>query len=171
MLMPQPIAGSDEFILAMRQFPAAVGIITSGDLARPCGLTATAIMSLTADPPQIAVAVNRNASAYPIFMETGIFCVNLLTTAQTGVAQLFSSADRREERFASGQWHSLATGAPVLDGSLLSLDCTLETALQFSSHALLVGQVAAIAIGDDSAPLLYMQRQWAGLLPQANLAA
>ena len=39
------------FKLAMRRFPAAVSVITSADQSRRHGMTATAVTSLSLDPP------------------------------------------------------------------------------------------------------------------------
>ena len=56
-------SASDElretFKLALRRFPAAVSVITSADQDRRHGMTATAVTSLSLDPPSLIVCINQ----------------------------------------------------------------------------------------------------------------
>ena len=61
-------SASDElretFKRALRRFPAAVSVITSADQDRRHGMTATAVTSLSLDPPSLIVCINQvNAAA------------------------------------------------------------------------------------------------------------
>jgi flavin reductase len=156
---------SKEFISAMRQFSAAVNIITTGDGSERAGLTATAVLSLTAEPPQIAIAVNHTASAYPLLSRSGRFCVNTLAAGQEDLAARFAGPVKGEERFAEGEWLTLATGAPALSGALVNFDCRTERAVDFSTHTLFIGEVMAIQRGTPAKPLLFVDGNWASLLP------
>jgi flavin reductase len=156
---------SSQFIAAMRQFSAAVNIITTGNDIQRAGLTATAVFSLTAEPPQIAIAVNHTASAYPLLVESGCFCVNTLGAGQEDLARRFAGPIKGEARFEEGNWSTLASGAPVLSGALINLDCVTEQTVDFSTHTLFIGRVEAIALDNPAKPLLFVDGQWASLLP------
>ncbi|NGM89049.1 flavin reductase family protein [Parapusillimonas sp. SGNA-6] len=155
----------EEFIAAMRRFPGAANLITTGMGESRAGLTATACMSLTADPPQIGVAINRNASAYPALIRNGRFCVNSLACEQQELASRFAGPIKGAERFASGEWSTLVTGAPVLEGAVVNLDCEVSDTLELSTHTLIVGKVVAARHRPDLSSLLYVDGDWASLLP------
>lgn len=154
-----------EFIAAMRRFPGAANLITTGTGDSRAGLTATACMSLTAEPPQIGVAINRSASAYPALIKNGQFCVNSLACEQQELATRFAGPIKGAERFAAGQWSTLATGAPVLDGAVVNLDCEVSDTLELSTHTLIVGKVVAARHRPELCSLLYVDGDWASVLP------
>jgi flavin reductase (DIM6/NTAB) family NADH-FMN oxidoreductase RutF len=156
---------SDTFVSAMRNFSAAVNVITTGTGDNRAGLTATAVFSLTAEPPQVAVSVNHNASAYPELKRNGFFGINTLGAHQEAVARRFAGGAKGLARFENSEWFDLATGAPLLAGALVNLDCRTEQAIDFSTHTLFVGRVEALRVEKASKPLLFVDGQWASLLP------
>src|SRR5690349_10286801 len=104
------------FRLAMRQLASAVTIVTSG--SGPCrrGLTATAVCSLSADPPSLLVCINKQTECHEIIRQNGHFCVNALGADDEGLAGRFAGRDGSHglSRFSAGSWTELVTGAPVL---------------------------------------------------------
>jgi flavin reductase (DIM6/NTAB) family NADH-FMN oxidoreductase RutF len=153
------------FVEAMRRFPAAVNVVAADHGGERVGFTATAVMSLTADPPQIAVAMNKGVSGFATLMSSGAFCVSTLATQHAGIASRFAGEVKGAERFAMGDWGALATGAPALGDAVLNLDCRIVQTVEFSSHLLLVGKVEEVRSAQDQKPLLYINGAWAGLLP------
>lgn len=154
----------EEYMGAMRQFPAAVSLITTGSGEARAGLTATAVMSLTAEPPQIGIAVNKTTSAYPSIRANGVLCVNTLAAHHAELAGRFAGAVKGIERFATGRWATMVTGAPALEDALISLDCTVTSEVDLGTHTLFVGRVEAIAMQPELRPLLFVDGDWAGLL-------
>ena len=66
------------FKKGMRHLAASVTLITTRHRDLRGGLTATAVCSVSAEPPQILVCVNKTASAHDPIGEAGFFCVNIL---------------------------------------------------------------------------------------------
>src|SRR3954452_2763735 len=90
-----------EFKTVMRQVVSSVAIVTSRAGRIRNGLTATAVCSVSAEPPTMLICVNRRASAERIIAESGVFAINFLTQDQHRIARLFSTSKlRAEERFA-----------------------------------------------------------------------
>ena len=156
---------SKQFVQAMRMFPGAANIITTGSGDDRAGFTATACMSLTADPPQIGVAVNRSVSAYPALVRNGTFCVNTLASSQHELAAHFAGPVKGAARFLKGNWSVLQTGAPALEDAVVNLDCVLADRLELSTHTLFVGRVVAARQRTDAVTLLYVNGDWASYLP------
>lgn len=162
------VVTSSQFIAAMRHFPAAVNVVTASDGGVRAGFTATAVMSLTAEPPQVVVAVNKDVSGLPNLLSAGHFCVSTLSSHHAEIASRFAGKVKGTERFMTGEWTTLTTGSPALADAVVNLDCRIIQTIEFSSHHLVVGQVEAIRKNDDQKPLLYMDGNWASLLPGSD---
>lgn len=144
-----------DFKAAMRQVTSPVGVVTARAGALRNGLTATAICSVTANPPTILVCVNRDASAEKLIAASNAFAVNFLTDEQHQIARLFSTSKlESEQRFAMGEWTALATGAPVLDGCVASFDCRVEGSSEIGTHRVYFGRVVGMCSLDKDG-LLY----------------
>jgi flavin reductase (DIM6/NTAB) family NADH-FMN oxidoreductase RutF len=155
----------------MRQLAAAVTVVTATHDGARNGLTATAVMSVSAEPPRITVAVNQSASALPMLLAAGRFAVNVLRYDQDAIASRFASSKvKGEERFAQADWTSLETGAPVLEDAAASFDCVIEHAYEVGTHLLLIGDVRALRVNPGEHPLLFLDGAWASLI-QANQTA
>jgi flavin reductase (DIM6/NTAB) family NADH-FMN oxidoreductase RutF len=155
----------DEFRQMMRLHPAAVTIITTGATPNRTGLTATAVMSLSADPVSIVCAVNRSAYTYVKIVENKVFSVNTLAHHQVELAKAFSgqTGQSGEARFGDDDWITLESGAPVLKGAVMSLDCELLQVIDSGTHALIIGKVLAGKRAPEHAPLIYVDGSWASV--------
>ena len=99
----------------MAMLASAVNVVTTGGPAGLAGFTATAVSSVTDQPPTLLVCMNRASYAHPVFAGNAALCVNVLASDQQSVSGLF--ADRKvtmEERFARVGWRALETGSPAL---------------------------------------------------------
>lgn len=161
----------EQYRQGMRQLAAAVSVITAQHCGARNGLTATAVMSVCADPPRLAVAVNRNASALPFLVGAGTFAVNVLRYDQDAIATNFATSKvKGEARFEGANWGVLATGSPVLDGAAATFDCRIASTTEVGTHLLIIGDVQALQVSPNDRPLLYLDGTWASLI-QANSAA
>ena len=115
------------FKQGMRQLVGAVTLITTRDATQRRGMTATAVCSLSAEPPSLLVCINRTAEAHDVILSGRCFCMSLLSYSQQSLAESFAGRDgsKGEERFERGKWGVLATGAPYLEDSLAAFDCAL----------------------------------------------
>jgi flavin reductase len=145
-----------DFKLGMRRLASGVVLIATECDGERFGLTATAVMSISADPPTLMICVNRSASAHEALSRSGCFTVNLLGGEDRAIADLFSSSKHRAQRFSDREWGRLTTGAPVLLGSLASFDCRIVQTLPSPSHTLYFGEVIDLKMfTDEINPLLY----------------
>jgi flavin reductase len=163
--LPIESVPQESFKRAMALHAAAVCLVTSIDETGPCGLTATAVMSLTVDPPQVGVSLARSSRTLGVIMAEGYFCVNLASAEQRAVAERFASRNNEYDRFANLPWRPLATGAPAIDEAAYSLDCKLSRAISIDTHVLLVGRVIALRVAVEREPLMYAARRWSRCKP------
>jgi len=146
------------FKKGMRHLAASVTLITTRHRGQRGGLTATAVCSVSADPPQLLVCVNKTASAHDPIGEAGLFCVNILAPAHRKIAERFAGMDGVEgdERFRDmGAWRELTTGAPVLEGCPVSFDCKLVTRVSAGTHTIYIGEIIDLTLDANATPLLY----------------
>lgn len=155
------------YIHGMRQLAAGVTLITTCHDGRRAGLTATSVCSLTAEPPQLLVCVNRRVQAHDIVHESGNFAVNLLASDQRPLAEAFSGATGilGEDRFDRAHWTTLVTGAPVLGSCLACFDCRVAEAVGASTHTIFIGQVEAVVVEAEREPLVYVEGDYGLIAP------
>ena len=146
------------FRAAMRELAGGVTIITADGPAGPRGLTATAVCSVSAEPPTLLVCVNRASEGHAAIRAAGAFCVNVTAAEHRPLAEHFAGRGgvRGAERFRLGRWGVLATGAPVLDDALSAFDCRVVQTIDHGTHTVFLGAVlAARTAGPQRAALLY----------------
>ena len=152
---PVVAVDSGDFREGMRQLAAGVTIVTTSIGDQRIGLTATAVCSLSAEPPMLLACVNREAGAHDPALQSRVFCVNVLSAQHLDLATQFASSERVAERFTTGEWGTLETGAPVLMDALASFDCLLGQTLRAETHTVLTGRVQAVRTDAAQEPLLY----------------
>jgi flavin reductase len=106
---------SNNYKRGMRRLASAVSIITTQIEGKPAGMTATAVCSLTAEPPMLLICVNKVAASHALIRKAGRFTVNCLSRGDLGVAQQFS-VGHMISRFQMGAWRVLSTGGITFNG-------------------------------------------------------
>lgn len=149
----------------MRTFASAVTIVTvrAGDVI--WGITATAVCSLSLRPPLLVVCVNSGCRTHALITRTRIFAVNLLHEGQWELAERFAGRHPEStDRFRGVPWHTVTTGAPVLNDCLGYLDCSVVVVHDGGDHSIFVGGVEAAALIGAGQPLIYYQGTYLHLL-------
>lgn len=161
------------FRSAMRELAAGVTIVTSGVGLHRRGLTATAVCSLSVEPPTLLACINREAECHRVILEHGMFCVNVLGAASEALAARFAGRDgvRGAERFLHGDWGTLTTGAPVLGNAVAAFDCSLLEVLDGGTHSICIGRVEAVAVGASQPALVYRAGLFAHVHPAGAVAS
>ena len=145
---------------AMARLGAAVHLITSDGPGGRAGFTASAVCSVTDTPPTLLVCLNRSASVFDAFAANQVLCVNTLAHGHENMSNIFGGQTPMEERFALGTWSALETGAPVLDGAVVSFDCRVAQTVSVGTHDILFAEVVAVSRGTGTAGLFYYDRKY-----------
>jgi flavin reductase (DIM6/NTAB) family NADH-FMN oxidoreductase RutF len=147
-----------EFAAALGQYAAGVCLLTVQDGIDDVGTTVTSVMSVSATPPLVAVGLT--AAGYPaeVLEEAGSCALTVLAAEHAIVASRFSSAGRPSARhlLESVPWTRAAgSGAIVLSGGLVAVDCRLERLVEADDHVLALLRVEDVLPGNSAAaPLL-----------------
>jgi len=146
---------------AMSRLGAAVHVVTSAGPAGRTGFTATAVASVSDAPPTLLVCLNRRSISAPLLNANRVFCVNTLRAGEEDIADLFAGrTGNRDERFASGEWMTLATGSPVLASAVVAFDCRVSEIKSVGSHDVIFGVVEAVRLGGAGEALVYHERAY-----------
>lgn len=149
-----------EYRDAMARLGAAVNIVTTDGPGGLAGFAATAVCSVTDDPPTLLVCLNRASSAYPAVTANQVLCVNTLSHSHEGLSRRFGGKTPVKERFEGASWSVLETGAPALDDALISLDCKVRTISDGGTHDILICEVLAIKENEGGQALIYFDRRY-----------
>lgn len=152
---------------ALRSLAAGVTIITFRDeRGEPAGMTASAVCSVSLEPPQVLACVNKASRSFAAIDASRRFGVSVLNEGQRAIAEFCArpAADKRLD----ARWidRRLPVDAPAaIAGALCHLDCTVGAGLDAGTHAIVVGRVEAILLGDDAGPLTYFRGAYRQLDP------
>ena len=145
-----------DFKKAMRRLAATVTIISTADVnGNRFGMTATAVNSLTMEPPSLLICVNHNASIHAPLLGRGRFCVNVLATEHEELVSAFSGRLTGEERFTVGAWQHDETGVPYLENAQCSLICNVDRVVPYATHSVVIGRVTTVRVAEGIRPLIF----------------
>lgn len=147
---------------AMARLGAAVNVITTSGANGPRGFTASAVCSVTDDPPTLLLCVNRTSDSHDPLKSNGVLCVNTLGASQEELSGLFAGATGLQgaERFRFGSWTTLSTGCPVLEDAIVSFDCRIVDVTEVGTHTVFFAEVEAIKLGAKHEGLIYFGRAY-----------
>jgi flavin reductase (DIM6/NTAB) family NADH-FMN oxidoreductase RutF len=158
-------AVGEDFRSAMRHLASGVSVITTGQGEQRTGMTATSVSSLSMEPPSLIVCIDRTSTTLRAMRENRTFGVNFLTSRHRDVANRFAGRDgiSGAARYHGSEWITLVTGAPLLADALAAIDCTIDTIMEWSTHAVVVGRVEAIHQPGGAHALVHWRRGYLDL--------
>jgi flavin reductase (DIM6/NTAB) family NADH-FMN oxidoreductase RutF len=146
---------SDDFKSALQLWASGVTVVTTqSEKFGVQGMTVSAFSSVSVNPPLVLVCINDAADTGRGIEESQCFAVNVLTTEQQDSSNEFAGGTSQEQRFANTDWSAGVTGAPLLNKSLMSLDCTVVEKVRAGTHWIIIGEVQACECRSGE-PILY----------------
>ncbi|KEA62856.1 4-hydroxyphenylacetate 3-monooxygenase, reductase component [Marinobacterium lacunae] len=146
---------------AMAQLAAAVNVVTTQGEQGTCGLTATAVCSVSDTPATLLVCINRNSDTNTVFKGNGRLCVNICNAGQEEVSRHFAGMTglSMAERFDLDLWEQGAVlSQPMLKASLASLEGRIVDIAEVGSHSVLYVELDNIVVREVQDALLYFNR-------------
>ena len=150
----------EQFRATMRQYPATVTIITANDGIRDHGMTATAVTSVSMEPPSMMICLNNRTLLHAMLQSQPFFAVNVLGHAHPEMSEAFSGKVEAKDRFKSGGWVRDEMGMMVLPDSHATVVCSRVAAMPFGTHSIFIGQVMRARVDSDGRPLLYQDAKY-----------
>jgi 3-hydroxy-9,10-secoandrosta-1,3,5(10)-triene-9,17-dione monooxygenase reductase component len=148
------VSGLDQarFREVLGHFATGVTIVTACEDGVPVGFSCQSFSALSLNPPMVILAPAKSSTSWPRIAEAGAFCVNILADDQEAICLNFAVSGG--DKFEGVAWTAGTTGAPVIEGSLASIECTLGAIYEGGDHELVTGHVVSMEVG-TGAPLLF----------------
>ncbi|MER7988285.1 flavin reductase family protein [Streptomyces noursei] len=159
----------DEFRAALSRLAAGVVLITArdedaGPRGEDVGMTATAFLSVSLDPPLVMVSVRNDSRMDDLLAQQPLWAVSVLSGSQRHVAARFAMKGRISDRLLFQDIRSVpgeASGAPLIGGALAALECRTEQRVVAGDHTLVIGRVLASTTSDEQdGPLMYFRGKY-----------
>jgi Conserved protein/domain typically associated with flavoprotein oxygenases, DIM6/NTAB family len=163
---------NDEFRAAMSRLAAGVVLVTAHEPAldpegpggEDVGMTATAFLSVSLDPPLVMVSLREGSRMDDLLDEQPLWAVSVLSESQRHIAGRFAMKGRISDRllfedipYVRGE----ASGALVVGGALATLECRTEQRVAAGDHTLVIGRVLTASVpSGDGGPLLYFKGRY-----------
>lgn len=151
-----------DFKEAMGRFAAGVTVLTARDAdGRDHGMTASAVCSVSLDPPLLLVCVKKGNSMDRVLQQAGAFALSFLADDQVALSNRFAGwGDAPADRFADLAVDRAPTsGAAWLPGAVARVDLVRHAVHDGGDHHVYIGRLEAVdapGARADQRPLLYV---------------
>ncbi|GGV03305.1 monooxygenase [Actinomadura cremea] len=160
-----PATGIDgaRFRSVLGRFATGVVAITAVEpgTGRPAGLVANSFTSVSLDPPLVAFCIAHTSSTWPRLRAADRLCVNILSEPQLEVSERL--AVRGDDKFAGIEWTRTRGGAPLIEGALAWIDCSVEREHVAGDHVIVVARVHDLGRHADGDPLIFYRGGYGGI--------
>src|SRR3954447_24891604 len=150
----------EEFREVISHFASGVTVITALHDGRPYGTTASAVASLSLEPPMLLICMNKQSETGRAVAASRRFGVNILGANQVDLAERF--AQKGGDKFAGvavseGKW-----GEPLFDEALATLECSVSEETSGGTHFVFLAEVES-GSARGGAPLAYFRGEFGRL--------
>ena len=155
----------ETFKKALGCWASGVTIVTSQFGEERLGMTVSAFSSVSLSPPLVLVCADKGSNTNTLIQKSRAFTVNVLSTDQTALSNLFADKKREAIRFDGLDCKLGATGCPRLPGALSALDCHVRDEIDAGDHIVYIALVEAAEFERERAPLVYFRGAYKSLEP------
>ncbi|PKV86451.1 flavin reductase (DIM6/NTAB) family NADH-FMN oxidoreductase RutF [Streptomyces sp. TLI_146] len=160
---------NDEFRAAMSRLAGGVVLVTAhdedaGPRGEDVGMTATAFLSVSIDPPLVLVSVRNGSRMDDLLAEQPLWAVSVLSESQRHVAGRFAMKGRISDRLLFEDIpykRGPLSGAPLVGGALSTLECRTEQRVEAGDHTLVIARVLGVELPSaEGGPLSYFRGRY-----------
>ena len=156
---------AEAFRRAVGRFATGVCVVTAVDGGIDHAMTANAFTSVSLDPLLVLVCVETDARFHDAITAAGAWAVSILDASARPVADWLATRGRP----LHGQLDRIpftrgVTGAALLRQSTAWLECRTQAVHPGGDHVIVVGEVVAVGLGNESTGALLYHRSAYGTL-------
>ena len=122
------------------------------------GQIANTVFQVTAEPPAIAVSINKENLTHEFIQESKVFTASILAkeTPLKLIGHFGFRSGRELEKFKDVSHKVGVTGAPiVMENTIGYLEAEVLNSFDVGTHTLFIGKIVAAEIIKDGEPLTY----------------
>jgi flavin reductase (DIM6/NTAB) family NADH-FMN oxidoreductase RutF len=152
---------SQEFRDAMARLASGVVVVSARSREGFRGLTASTLVSVSADPPLVLVGLERESATRAAVVEARRFGVSVLTRAQEFLAERFAGRAPAVDVSWKDIPHRLGGGGvPLIEGCAAWLECDLLQVHPAGDHDVCIGAVTSAVMGAGNPLILWDRTFW-----------
>jgi flavin reductase (DIM6/NTAB) family NADH-FMN oxidoreductase RutF/rubredoxin len=133
-------------------------ILSSKKEDRYNGQIVNTVFQVTAEPPTVAVSVNKENLTHQFISESKVFTASVLSTdtPMTFIGKWGFKSGRDIDKFEDTNYKVGSSGAPiVLDYALAYIEAEVEKSMDVGTHTIFIGRVVDCAVVADGEPMTY----------------
>jgi flavin reductase (DIM6/NTAB) family NADH-FMN oxidoreductase RutF/rubredoxin len=122
------------------------------------GQVVNTVFQVTAEPPQIAVSINKENFTHSFISESGVFAASIISTEapMTFIGKWGFKSGRDIDKFEGTESKTGTTGAPiVLDYALAYLEAKVVASLDVGTHTIFIGKIVDCEVVSKGEPMTY----------------
>ena len=139
-------------------------VLTVRDDRDDLGTTVTSFMSVSLEPPMVAVGVANSSYLSEVLHRQDRWAATVLTAGQRALAGRFAAEGRPSARLliaAAPHHRGAKSDALVIEGGLAALECETGQRIEAGDHTLFVAEVLEIDyIAAEGDPLIRVNRRY-----------
>lgn len=148
-----------DFRHACSRFATGIALLSLLDAdGQPHGMTVNSFTSVSLDPLLFLVCIDYKAGIWPLLKIGSAIAVSILAEDQQQLSVRFARPGF--DRFGEVEWTPGQTGAPILSGSLATIEGIVTEFVPAGDHSIVLASVSATRYSDGR-PLLYFSSRYA----------
>ena len=155
-----PDVSADGFKQTLRRWASGVTIVTMKQGDDIHGITVSAFLSVSLEPPLVLVSIDKRAKSHELLLEVERYGVSILAEGQERTSNHFAGFDPDFEP----QFGELA-GFPVLKHALAQIVCKVHEQVSAGDHTLFMGEIEHLDWQEDKDALIYFNAKYRDLTP------
>ena len=129
-----------------------VGVLEDGHMR---GMTASAFISVSLEPPLVLVSVAKSARMHAVLESRKTHSINILAHMQPETSTHFAGHPLEQ-----APEYIVHSGVPLLEHALARMVCTVVNRVDAGDHTLIISQVEYADSKEDVEPLLYYKGKY-----------
>lgn len=147
-------------------FPSGVVALASRIDDAPVGMAASSFVSVSLDPPLVAVCIQNTSSTWPKLAAAQRIGISVLGEAHDVAVR--SLAAKTGDRFAGLTVRTTDDGAIFIEGASAWLDATVDQEVPAGDHVIVLLRVHALEVHDGVAPIVFHASRFRKLVEETH---
>jgi flavin reductase (DIM6/NTAB) family NADH-FMN oxidoreductase RutF len=141
------------------RFPTGVMAVCAMHDGDPAGFAASSFVVVSAEPPLVAVCVQRGSATWPVVSSSPGIGLSVLSAGQDRLCRQLAARGAvnrlTSDRFIGAGWSATANGAVLIEGATAWLECAIYSVSMAGDHELVLMKVRRHAVNGEVAPLVF----------------
>ena len=151
----------DVYRKVVGRFPTGVTIVTTRLDGIDHAMTVNSFTSVSLDPLLVLFCAEKRARFHDAVIESGIWGVSVLAASMQEASRTFAHRGRALSGRLDGWAHHRGEGeVPLFDQAIATLQCRTSAIHEGGDHSIVVGEVIALGIPTEAAPLVYHEGRY-----------